>query len=338
MQIHKGLRQLLVSFVIVLCSLSVGVTGLMSTEGFGFWKAFYLSVIIFSTVGMNEVGHLTEASQIFVSFYVILNLGVFAYFVSVITRYLFEGELKEILQNYMVNRVADQMKGHTIICGYGRNGIKACEELFSAGVPFALIEKNAQVVGQTYAKAKHVYLVQGDATSDEVLISAGIERASALITTLPNDADNVFVVLTARELSPSIRIVARASEMSSVSKLHRAGANHVVMPDAIGGLHMANLITKPEVIEFLEVLNGVETDMRLDELKYEHMAENLQKLSIREMKVREMTGATILGFKKGGIKFIFNPHPDTVFGNGDILIVLGTEQELKRFMKTCAKA
>ncbi|MDW7695567.1 potassium channel protein [Flammeovirgaceae bacterium SG7u.111] len=336
--VRNRLYQLFLAFGLLMISLFIGISGFMWVEDMGFWDAFYMTVITISTVGMNEIQKVDEGGRIFVSFYIIFNFSVFAYFVSVITKYLFEGELREILNSYMVNRVADKMKGHTIVCGYGNNGSKACEELYRSGVPFALIEQNPDVVDDTYAHAKNVYLVQGDATSDDVLLSAGIERAKTIITTLPRDAENVFVTLTAKELNPKIKIVARASDESSISKLERAGAHHVVMPDAIGGLHMANLVTRPEVVEFLGMLNGVgQSKLKLDELKFEDMKDEFHGKSIRELNIRGLTGVNIIGYKDSMDGFIFNPTPDTIFEEGDVMIVLGTDAELKTFMVHCAK-
>jgi voltage-gated potassium channel len=310
----------------------------MLIEGFDFWKAFYLSVIIISTVGMNEVGSVSEPGRIFISFYIIFNLSIFAYFISVITKYLFEGELREIFKSYMVSRVADKLKDHTIVCGYGKNGTKACEELHRSKVPFVLIELNPELVDDTYANDKNVFMVQGDATSDDVLLAAGIKRAKTIITTLPKDADNVFVTLTARELNPNLKIVARASEESSVSKLKRAGAHHVVMPDAIGGHHMATLVTRPEVVEFLGMLNGMGSEkMELDEIRFEDMKDEFHGKTLKEMNIREKTGVNILGYKDPEKGFVFNPHPDTIFRAGVVAIVLGDEEELKKFMQYCSK-
>lgn len=336
--IRKRLRQLFVAFLLLMLSLFIGIVGYMKVEELAFWDAFYMTVITISTVGMNEIKHVNEAGRIFISFYIIFNFSVFAYFVSVITKYLFEGELREIFQSYMVNRVADKMRGHTIVCGYGKNGSKVCEELYRSHVPFALIEINHEVIDSTYAHAKNVFLVQGDATSDEVLLAAGIERAKAIITALPRDAENVFVTLTAKELNPSIKIIARASEESSIRKLTRAGAHHVVMPDSIGGLHMANLVTRPEVVEFLGMLHGVgNTDLKLDELKFEDLKEEFQGKNLKEMNLRGLTGVNVIGYKDSRDGFIFNPNPNTTFEAGDVMIVLGTDSDLRTFKMHCAR-
>lgn len=336
--IRKRLRQLFISVTLLFSSLFIGISGLMLIENFDFWKAFYLSVIIISTVGMNEVGAVSETGRIFISFYIIFNLSIFAYFVSVITKYLFEGELREIFKSYMVSRVADKLKDHTIVCGYGKNGTKACEELYRSKVPFVLIELDSGVVDDTYVDARNVFMVQGDATSDDVLLAAGILRAKTIITTLPKDADNVFVTLTARELNPNIKIVARASEESSVSKLRRAGAHHVVMPDAIGGHHMATLVTRPEVVEFLGMLNGMGSEkLELDELRYEDMKEEFRGKSLKELNLREKTGVSVLGYKDPEKGFVFNPHPSTIISTGVVAIVLGSQDEMHNFMKYCSK-
>ncbi|MEM1134838.1 MAG: potassium channel protein [Bacteroidota bacterium] len=338
--VSRRLRQLFIAFILLFSSLFIGILGLITIEDIGFWKAFYLSVIIISTVGMNEVGSVSEGGRIFISFYIIFNLSIFAYFVSVITKYLFEGELREIFKSYMVSRVADKLKNHIIVCGYGKNGTKACEELYRSKMPFVLIELDPGVVDDTYVNARNVFMVQGDATSDDVLLSAGIARAKTIITTLPKDADNVFVTLTSRELNPDIIIVARASEESSVNKLKRAGAHHVVMPDAIGGHHMATLVTRPEVVEFLGMLNGMgigPNKLELDEIRFEDMKDEFHGKTLKEMNIRAKTGVNILGYKDPEKGYVFNPNPNTVFKQGAIAIVLGDQDELENFMKYCSK-
>lgn len=174
--------------------------------------------------------------------------------------------------------------------------------------------------------------IKGDATQDEVLKEAGIERAKALITTLPKDADNVFITLTARELNPRIKIIARASDESSVSKLRMAGANRVVMPDFIGGLHMAYHVTKPEVVEFLEMLSGASSnELKMEEMDYSRLKAEYQNKSLREMNICKRTHVMVMGMKDTRKGFSINPHPETVIREGDILILLGNEQALANF-------
>jgi voltage-gated potassium channel len=335
--VARRLRQLFIATGILSSSLLLGMLWFMFMEDLGFWDAFYMTVITISTVGMNETERrLSEWGRIFLSFYIIFNFSVFAYFVSVITKYLFEGELREIFQSYMNTRDANRMKDHTIVCGFGKNGSKACEELFRNEVALVVVDLDLQHVPKHYTTQSNVFLMEGDATIDETLVRAGVRRAKTIITALPKDADNVFVTLTARELNPAIKIVARAVDESAVPKLQRAGAHHVVMPDAIGGMHMANLVTKPEVVEFLGMLNGVgNTDLVLDEIRVSEMKPEFLDKTIRDLDIRNMTGVNIIGFKDSQDGFIFNPTPDTAMEEGDVIIILGTPIEIRTFRTYC---
>jgi voltage-gated potassium channel len=178
---------------------------------------------------------------------------------------------------------------------------------------------------------KNIKMIAGDATLDEVLINAGVERASTIITTLPSDAANVFISMAAKEINPSISVIARASDENSVSKLYRSGAAHVVMPDNLGGLHMARLVTKPYVIEFLDLLNGLDTEFALEEFNYDEFKKEFQEQKIRDMRVRERSGATIIAYKEKGHNFIFNPPAEVTVSPNDIFILLGNKENLSRF-------
>ncbi len=339
-KIFKKLRQLFIASGLFLSSILVGIQGFRYTENYDLRDAFFMTTMIISTTGMNEVHRLSPDGRLFVSFYVILNLFIFGYFISVATSYIFEGGLQEVFKNYMSNRVANKMKDHTIVCGYGRNGAKACEELHKSNAQFAIIEKNAEKLQEAinlYENSKNIYILEGDGTSDNVLIDAGVKRARTIISTLGEDADNVFVTLTARELNPHIKIIAKAVRESSVSKLMRAGAHHVVVPEIMGGTHMANLVTKPDVVEFLSMLNGIgHTELRLEELRISEMKEEYKGKTIQELSVREITGVNIIAYKdmEG---FMFNPTPETVLEEGGVIIVLGTQNEIRTFVSYFSK-
>lgn len=339
-KIFKKLRQLFIASGLFLISILVGIQSFKYTEGYNLRDAFFMTTMIISTTGMNEVHKLSPDGRFFVSFYVIFNLFIFGYFISVATSYIFEGGLQEVFKNYMSNRVANKMKDHTIVCGYGRNGAKACEELDKSGAQFAIIERNAEKLQEAinlYENRKNIYILEGDGTSDEVLIDAGVKRAKTIISTLGEDADNVFVTLTARELNPHIKIIAKAVKESSVSKLMRAGAHHVVVPEIMGGTHMANLVTKPDVVEFLSMLNGIgHTELRLEELRISEMKEEYQEKTIQELSVREITGVNIIAYKDID-GFMFNPTPETVLEEGGVMIVLGTQNEIRTFVSYFSK-
>ncbi len=324
------LKQLFIAISLLFSSFFIGVIGFMLIEGRSLGDAIYLTIILVSTIGMNEVGKISEAGRVFISFFAIFNLSVFAYAISVITKYVFEGELKDIFNQYMTTRVGDKMKDHVIVCGHGKDGKKVCEELFYSGVPFTIVALKTQKAYEKYKDSNKVHMVEGDATQDEILIKAGIDRAKTIITTLPTDSDNVFVTLTARGLNAQLKIIAKASEESTERKLMRAGANNVVMPDAIGGAHMANLVTHPEVVEFLGMLNGVgNTELQLSQMSFEDFREDYHNKSIKDLDMRNNTGVNIVGYKDASDDFIFNPTPDTVLQEGDVMIILGTFIEIR---------
>jgi voltage-gated potassium channel len=205
---------------------------------------------------------------------------------------------------------------------------------------FAIIERSSEKLQEAiglYEHKRNIYLLEGDATSDEVLIDAGVKRAKTIITTLGEDADNVFVTLTARELNPHIKIIAKAIKESSVTKLMRAGAHHVVVPEIIGGTHMASLVTRPDVIEFLSMLNGVgHTELRLEEMKIIDMKDEFKGQTIKDLDVRGLTGVNIIAYKDLD-GFVFNPTPETIFVDGGVVIVLGTENEIRTFISYFGK-
>ena len=334
----KRFKNLLFTLSLLIVSFSIGIIGFSSIRDYGFWDAFYMTVITISTVGFNELHDLGQSGRIFVSFYIIFNISIFAYIVSVITRYLFEGELKEIYKNYMTNLDVKKLNNHVILCGYGRNGSKAAEELLKEKKSFIVIDKDVDLIKHKLANKNEILYLEGEATDDEILKLAGIDKASAIITTLPKDADNVFVSLTARELNPKINIIARASEPSSESKLYRAGANSVILPDVIGGQHMAQLITKPEVIQFIEMLSGVgEVKLKLDEITFNELKQEYKGKTIRELDIRNKTGATVIGFKNDSRGFLVNPNPDIKVEKDDVLILLGSNDEVQKCRDLCVR-
>ncbi|WKN41987.1 potassium channel family protein [Tunicatimonas pelagia] len=317
--------------LLLTASLIIGQIGYTLIEEYSTIDAFYMTVITLSTVGFTEVRELSDAGRIFTSFYIIFNLGIFAYAVGTITSYFVEGEFAELYRRYTIGRKVERLQDHVIVCGLGRNGSRTCEELQNSQHPFVVIELKPEIVEQ-YAVTDEIQYVIGDATTDEVLQAAGVERAEAIITTLPRDADNVFITLTARELNPNIKIIARATDERAEKKLHRAGADQVVMPDAIGGVHMARLITQPSVIEFLNILSGTGSNsLKLEDIMYDELQKLYQNKTLRELNIRQHTGATVIGFRHQSKRFTFNPHGDLKFEVGDTMIIVGTEQNLQAF-------
>jgi voltage-gated potassium channel len=328
------LRKFFISAGLLLFSLFVGVTGFIVVEGYNLLDSFYMTALTISTVGFDEVKPLSDSGKLFATVYIILNLGIFAYVVSTITTYIFEGELQKIFKYLIFGRELKKLKNHVIVCGYGRHGSRSCKELVKSQTPFVIIDKET---GQLEFQADEKFpVVNGDATTDDALIEAGILKARALITTLPHDADNVFITLTAKELNPAVKVISRASDKNSEKKLYRAGANRVVLPDILGGIHMAHLITKPYVVEFLEILNGMgDGHLKLEDYTFDQLKDKYQNKTLGELNIATNTGATVVGLKSLKQGFTFRPNHDTVVTESDVLILLGSIESLNRFESYC---
>lgn len=324
------IQKLRIAALLIIGTMIFGIIGFMLIEKYNFSEAFYTTIIILSTVGLGVVHTLSEPGRWFVAGLIVISIGIFAYGVSLVTSFIMEGELQRYFKYRKVIKMINKMHNHVIVCGFGRNGKQACEQLRSHNQPFVVIENGEKSLSELREQNDYLF-IEGDATRDEVLLEAGIEKASALITTLPNDAANVFVVLTARELKPQMKIISRASEDTSEGKLRRAGANNVIMPDKIGGTHMATLVTRPDVLEFIDHITG-RINIRLEEIRCNNLQEGLKGKTIKELAIRNKTGANIIGFKTGDGEYIINPNPDTIMKPDSKLFVLGTKEQVETLM------
>lgn len=328
---QETINALLISAGLLVLTITIGSAGFTIIEGYRILDAIYMTVITMATVGFSEVVPLTDAGKIFTIFLIIFSLGIFGYVITQITKVIFEGILHQSYKAYQLRKKIIKLEDHIIVCGYGRNGYQACVELAEHGEQFVIVEKREHVVTRILEDPENLY-VMGDASSEEVLEAAQIRKAKALITALPNDADNMFVVLTASEMNPSLKIISRASDFRSDTKLRRAGATNVIMPDRIGGQRMAKLVTQPDVVEFIEyILLQRSKDVQLKEISCSKLSVSNYKKTIRELKLREKSGANLVGIKTGEGAYLFNPSPDIEITPADKLFVLGTPGQLERF-------
>ncbi len=325
------LKRLLVGLLLLVVLFFIGVAGYVYIEGYRLLDAVFMTVITVTTVGFQEVYPLSDTGKIFTSILIIFSVTTYAYAITVITSFIIEGEFRTYFKHLRVNKEIQKLKDHVIVCGYGRNGKQACQQLISGHVKFVVIESNTAIIEHLRGEAG-ILFVEGNATEDETLHLAGIAQAKGLIATLPEDANNVFVVLTAREMNPTMKIISRASSDAAENRLKRAGADNVIMPDKIGGTHMAALITKPDVLEFIDYITG-KINIRLEEITYQNLSETHKNKSIRELEIRNKTGANIIGFKKGNGEYIINPPPETVMLPDAKLFVLGTQEQVTTLLK-----
>ena len=224
----------------------------------------------------------------------------------------------------------DALNNHIIICGFGRNGKQAATKLLAHKQPFVIIEKNKEVIEKF--EDENTPFVLGNANEDEILLQAGITRASTLISALPNDADNLFVVLSARQMKSDLRIISRASQETSYEKLKLAGANNVILPDRIGGDHMASLVVVPDLIEFIDNLAIVgESNINIEEVQVEKLYDTKTGIkTIKDLDLRHKTGCTVIGFKNGNGEYIVNPEAELKLVPNSKVIVLGRPEQIQK--------
>ena len=331
-RINQYIREIVLALFLLMVTTVTGVVGFMTIDDYTFWEAVYMTIITLSTVGYGEVKPLSQGGQIFTSFLIIFNLGVFAYAITILSNFLVEGELRSFLKNYRVYKTIQNMENHTIVCGFGRHGKQVCQELESSKLPFVVIEVNDDAI-LDLNDTNYRYL-HGDATSDEVLLEACIKRAKAVVVTYNEDALNVYTVLTARQLNPNLRIVTRASNRQAEKKLLRAGANHVVMTEIIGGFYMATLIHQPNVVEFFSIISNMgDVPIHFKEVDYHELKREYRDKSIRALSFRAQTGVNIIGARLTNGEYAVNPTPDLTILNGMSLVVLGDANQIKTFQE-----
>ncbi len=320
-------KRIIIAVLILITIILIGLSGYMAIEGFSFIDAFYMTMITITTVGFGEVRPLDDTGKVFTAFLSFISLGFFAYSISIIASYFFEGQLNFLVYGYK-NKYRRKMENHVIVVGFGRNGQQAALELQAHNRRFVVVDQKRDVI-QNY-NGKSIRFIEGNATEDETLEKAGIRKAKAIITTLPNDADNLFVALTAHALNKHIAIVSRASNESNEKKLKMAGVKSVVMPEKVGGAHMAKLIANPDLVEFLEHLSiRGEDPTNIEEIECSQLATNFINKTIHEIGVRKKSGANIIGFKTPEGKYIVNPGPETKVIPNSKLFVLGTPEQIK---------
>ena len=317
-----------IAITLVFSIIFIGIIGFKLIMDLSWIDALYMTVITITTVGYREVELPNDTAKLFIVFLILCSVVIVGYAISAISEYLLSRNSLKDLREKRKQKDIDAMDNHIIVCGYGRNGKQAVEKLIDYNRSFIVIEKNQEVIDDSALENK--FFFKGNANEDEVLLNAGIERASTLITALPDDADNLFTVLSARQLNKNLKIISRASEETSYKKLKFAGANNVILPDKIGGEHMASLIVSPDLIEFWDNLSyGGDVGVNLEQVSYEQMFDGNDGCSIIDLNLRQETGCTIIGYKSPDGDYTVNPDPEMILTRGSKIIVVGNSQQIQ---------
>ena len=314
--------------VLLIFLLFAGIVGFKYISGYSWTDAIYMTVITITPVGYTDVEALNHQAKIFIIGLILSSAIILAYALKVISEYMIsKNNINEFKQKKMQKKI-NALSEHVIICGYGRNGRQAAKKLQSHQRNFVVIDKD-ETVFQNIENNDFAYIT-GDANEDEVLIRAGINSATCLICALPNDSENVFVVLSARQINSKIRIISRASEESSYSKLKLAGANNVILPDRIGGDHMASLVVVPDLLEFVDNLSIVgDQTINIEEISVEQLYDTKQQKTILELDLRKHTGCNVIGYKDENGNYHINPEVDQKLVPGSKIIVLGKPEQIQ---------
>ena len=321
--------RILGAMALLLLVFLIGVFGFFLFFDYTFLDAVYMTVITITTVGFGELHPLSEAEKIFTSLLILSSIFIVGYAIKVATEYLLsKNNIGNLKQKKLQKKIAS-LQNHIVVCGFGRNGKQAAQKLLAYNKSFVIVEKDEEIVERFLDN--EMLFVQGDAIEDKVLQQAGIERASTLICALPGDADNLFIVLSARQMNANLKIISRATEETTYNKLKLAGADHVIMPDRIGGDHMASLVVVPDLVEFLDNLSvsGEQDSMNVEQIPFEKVCPNGQEQAIENLDLRKKTGCLIIGYKTPGGEYIVNPEPSMLLQKDSKLILIGRPNQIE---------
>ncbi|WP_073247340.1 potassium channel family protein [Maribacter aquivivus] len=326
MQLFRS--KIYLALALMLMVLTFGVLGYRIVADYSWVDAFYMTIITVTTVGFSEVRPMGPEGKIFTIILIVTSVFIVGFAISIVTEYLLSRNSVELLKKKKMKNAIANLNQHVIVCGFGRNGMQAAERLKAYKRPFVVIEKDKEVI-ERYEE--DVLFIEGDANDDDVLLEAGIERSKYLIATLPDDAANLFVVLSARQMKKNLFIISRASLVNSQKKLILAGANKVIMPDKIGGDHMASLVVMPDLITFMDKLSMEgEHTTNLEEVAIEDFANQIDCNSLRDLDLRRKTGCTIIGYISPDGEYTINPEADMKLQPKSKVIVLGRPEQIKK--------
>lgn len=322
-------RRVLQIVLAITTVIGIGCAGYMTFARYPLFEAAYMALTTITTIGYGEVMPLGPAGRVFNMFYIVIGVATVLVALGVLTQAMIELELSGYFQKRRRRRMIENLQSHFIVCGYGRVGRSASEELKKSGVPILVVDRNEERVER--ALQAGLLAVAADSTRDEVLRDVGIDRARGLIAALATDADNTYLILTAKALNPMLPVATRVSEEESERKLRRAGADVVFAPYTITGQRLSQSLLKPHVNEFIDFTTGNDMglDIRIEQVLVSEKSEYVSK-SLRQAQLRSDLGVIVLAIRRMSGQMIFNPPADAEIGSGDHLIVMGQPTQLRR--------
>ncbi|HNY49350.1 MAG TPA: potassium channel protein [Smithella sp.] len=324
-----------IALIILLTIIIIGTVGFHIIEGWSFVDSFYLCMATLSTVGYGDFVPASTAGKLFAVFVIIFGVGMMFYTLVLIAETFIEGRLRYVLGGGKLERIIEKMHNHYIICGGGRIGFLICRELMAGKVPCLIIDNHPDVIQK--AQDEGFIYCKGDATQDKVLLAAGIKRAKGIICVLPSDAENLYVILTAKELNQKIYIMARSEEEESEHRLLRAGADKVMSPYTLGGVRMAMAIMRPAMLDFIEITTSRQSlELRMEEISIGKNSHLVAK-TLEDSGIRKQFGLIIVAVKKESGKMMFNPLASYIIEAGDRLIAMGEDENVKQFAQSCTE-
>ncbi len=324
----EALERIKLGVLVIISIILIATFGLMHFEGWNFFTALYVSIITLSTVGYGDITPKTFGGRVLVLICIICGAGAMAYTFASIAGFFIEGQFKKVLRLRKMQNRLKRMHDHYIVCGFGKIGKIVAKKFDDAGVPFVVVDLDEKLILREIDKFKNMTYVIGDATSDDVLNKAGVKRAKGLIAVVNSDAENLFITLSAKEFNPDIHVVAKAEKDATIEKLLKAGADRAVSPYSIGGMRIAEMSLRPEILDFVSTLMDTSQDMEIGRFTVSPKSSVVGK-TLYDSKIRKRTGATILAIMKKDNNVVINPSPETSLEGGDVIYAFGTKKQLE---------
>jgi voltage-gated potassium channel len=324
---NRFARRFLILAAALLATLITGTVGFALIDHFPLFDAFYMTLITMTTVGYSEIHPLSHAGRVFNSFLIIFGVTTIFIAIGAMTQTIIELEFGDVIGKRRNKRMIDKLKDHFIICGFGRVGRGAASELQHSGVPFVVVDIDPERAER--AMTQGMLAVAADSTRDDTLREVGIERARGLVAALATDADNLFVLLSAKGLNPGIYVAARAAEEGAEGKMRRAGADAVFAPYSITGHRLAQSLLRPHVVQFLDfTTKEIGEEIAIEQVQVAVSSEMVSR-TIKDMQLRKEVGVIVMAIRKADGSMMFNPPAETAVEGGDFLIVMGRPENLR---------